>query len=121
LGGSNSSLYTGNFVYTPVIEKSAWMFYMNGYKFIELYSFYNFEVLFKFLSVTIGNAKVCTSNPYDKFKGCYAFADSGHTLLSGPQADINTINKQLRTFISLSGFINCNLIPQMPSKKISIL
>jgi cathepsin D len=32
LGGSNPAYYTGNFVYTPVIEKDVWMFHMDGYK-----------------------------------------------------------------------------------------
>ncbi len=32
LGGSNPAYYTGNFVFTPVIEKNVWMFRMDGYK-----------------------------------------------------------------------------------------
>ncbi len=76
------------------------------------------QKLIKFLSVTVGNIKVCTSNPYDKYKGCYAFADSGHTLLSGVKSDINKINAQLG--FALDGSIDCKKRATMPSNIIQL-
>ena len=57
--------------------------------------------------VSVGGVNVCT-------KGCYAFADTGHTLLSGVRSEIKQINKKLG--FASDGSIDCNKRATMPSK-----
>jgi cathepsin D len=97
LGGSNPARYIGNFSYTPVTNETYWEFHVD-----------DFEV--DGVSMNFCTDGVCT-----------AVADSGTSLIVGPSATINALNKKLGA-INLGGeaiFI-CSQIPKLPNVTIVI-
>lgn len=92
LGGTDSKYYTGNFTYVKVSKKGYWQFAMD--------------------KVSIGgkDAGYCTG------KNCSAICDTGTSLIAGPTADINDLNKKIGAIPLIKGeaIILCNTIPSLP-------
>lgn len=87
MGGSDPQYFSGELNYVNLTEQSAWVFEMD--------------------SVYVEDVSVCSG-------GCQAFADTGHILLSGPEADISKINDKLG--FDENGTIDCSKVELLPSK-----
>jgi cathepsin D len=88
-GGSDPAHYKGNFTYVPIQNTGYWQFTMNG--------------------VTVGNTRYCKN-------GCQAIADTGTSLITGPTAEITTLNRQIGG-VPIGGgeyWINCQTINRLP-------
>ncbi|KAL6419926.1 hypothetical protein ACFW04_011052 [Cataglyphis niger] len=85
LGGVDPNHYVGKLNYVPVTRKGYWQFTMDG--------------------MTIGNA-VVTSR-------CQAIADTGTSLIIGPSDAIEIIYQNIGA--DSNGFVDCNLLDQLPS------
>merc|ERR1711915_885296 len=90
LGGSDPNYYTGNMTYVPVQREGYWEIEMDGM---------NTE------TDTVG----CDG-------GCTAIVDTGSSLLVGPTAETNAINKMIGGTASLNGqyFVDCSTIDSLP-------
>jgi phytepsin len=80
LGGSDPNHYTGSFTYVPLTNQTYWMFNVD--------------------SMAIDGSTVCTN--------CHAIADSGTSLLVGPSAIIDKIQKMIGANSLYTG--ECQLI-----------
>ncbi|CAG0881943.1 unnamed protein product [Cyprideis torosa] len=90
LGGSDPKYYKGNFTYVPVTKQGYWQISMDEIKI----------------------------NPGTSFckGGCQAIADTGTSLIAGPKAEVDALNKLIGAKPILGGeyTIDCNMIPQLP-------
>ncbi|CAF1642166.1 unnamed protein product [Adineta ricciae] len=88
-GGSDPSLYEGDFTYLEVSRKDYWQFKMDGIAF--------------------------NSNRYCQ-GGCQAIADTGTSLLVGPKKEIESLNLKLGAIPIPGGeyIIPCSDIPNLP-------
>lgn len=90
-GGADQSRYTGEITYLPVTRKAYWQVKMD--------------------SVQAGSKTVCES-------GCQAIVDTGTSLITGPTAEIKTINRAIgATHIPLTQeyIVDCFRIPDLPT------
>jgi cathepsin D len=88
-GGSDPTLYEGDFTYVDVTRKDYWQFKLDGISF--------------------------SSNEYCK-GGCQAIADTGTSLLVGPKDEIASLNSKLGAFPIPGGeyMIDCKLVADLP-------
>merc|ERR1712168_1339691 len=92
LGGVDDSLYTGEINYLPITREGYWQVKMDG------------------VSVGGDDSMVCPG-------GCEAVLDTGTSLIVGPKAQIDAINKAIgATIIPITGqaMLDCNKLAELP-------
>jgi len=96
LGGYDAAHIVGNITYTPVTRDGYWQFDMASFK--------------------VGSTEYCTSSP------CRAIADTGTSLLAGPKAIMEEVNKAIGGIPVVNGeyMIDCKKIPTLPTVNIVI-
>jgi cathepsin D len=98
-GGSDPAHYKGDFTYIPIKSTGYWQFTMDG------------------VSVTIGNqrARLCKT-------GCEAIADTGTSLIVGPFAHMQSLNRLIGATLIGDGqySVDCGTIDQLPHITINI-
>eukprot|EP01102_Stenamoeba_stenopodia_P018577 TRINITY_DN6835_c0_g1_i1.p1 TRINITY_DN6835_c0_g1~~TRINITY_DN6835_c0_g1_i1.p1 ORF type:complete len:430 (+),score=103.52 TRINITY_DN6835_c0_g1_i1:59-1291(+) len=97
LGGVDSTLYTGDFVYQPLSAELWWEFKLDDFQ------------------VGGTNLNFCPSG------GCNAICDTGTSLIAGPTASINALNSKLgATTTRGEAIFNCATISSLPTVNIII-
>lgn len=87
-GGSDPEHYTGSFVYIPVNRQAYWQFTMDG--------------------IVADELQLCQS-------GCQAIADTGTSLIAGPDDEIDSLHQYLGAYLSESGYIfDCDTVSDLP-------
>jgi cathepsin D len=91
LGGTDSKYYTGDFSYVPLISETYWQFQMS--------------------SVDVGGTATGCVN------GCKAIADTGTSLLAGPTAEVEKIQKAIGATPLIHGEykVDCSKKSSMPN------
>eukprot|EP00296_Roombia_truncata_P007874 JP446331.1.p1 GENE.JP446331.1~~JP446331.1.p1 ORF type:complete len:384 (+),score=199.32 JP446331.1:62-1153(+) len=89
-GGVDPDYYTGDFTYVPLTATTYWQFAMDG--------------------ITVGKETLGCAG------GCQAIADTGTSLLAGPKADVDAINKMLgaKAGIGGSSTLDCATLSSLP-------
>jgi len=95
LGGVNPDRYTGDFTYHDVTKMGYWQIGMDA--------------------VNVVDGSTTTLKACDG--GCQAIVDSGTSLITGPSADIEAINKAIGAIPFVQGeyLVVCRRIPEMPN------
>nr|ACL13150.1 cathepsin D [Azumapecten farreri] len=91
IGGSDPKHYSGNFSYAPITKKGYWQFDMAG--------------------IQVGGKASAYCNG-----GCSAIADTGTSLLVGPTAEVQQLNKQIGATPFAGGeyTVDCDKISSLP-------
>jgi len=93
-GGEDTTRYTGDIHWTPLIYKTYWEFSVQDFQ------------------VAGVSQKWCNGDSL----GCKTIADTGTSLITGPTEYMNALNKQLgAVIIAGEGIVPCKKIPTMPS------
>ncbi|CAH2085108.1 unnamed protein product [Euphydryas editha] len=89
LGGSDPAHYSGAFTYAPLTRAAYWQFRMDR--------------------VSLNGTDFCQ-------EGCEAIADTGTSLIGGPVADMEALNRALgATPVAFGQFaLDCSLLPRLP-------
>jgi len=93
LGGSDDTLYSGEMNYIPLSAKTYWQ--------VDMAS----------VDVSGAGSDIACEG------GCQAIMDTGTSLIAGPKAEINAINRAIgATIIPITGeaMVDCKKIPDMP-------
>eukprot|EP00117_Sycon_ciliatum_P027354 scpid33341/ scgid22239/ Cathepsin D len=89
LGGTDPAHYTGAFNYVNLISESWWLFNMAGGSF--------------------GSTPICQG-------GCTAIADTGTSMIVGPQQDVSAILQAINAYPAQGVYmVSCDSIPSMPA------
>lgn len=89
LGGSDPAHFRGNLTYVPLSKATYWQFHMD--------------------KVVVNGHAFCA-------KGCEAIADTGTSLIAGPAAEVEALNRALgATPLAFGQYVvDCSLVPQLP-------
>lgn len=97
LGGTNPDRYTGDFHWLPVTRQAYWQIKMD-------------QVIINEAKDEEHSYKACAD-------GCQAIVDSGTSLIAGPKAETDEINKKIGALPFMNGqyLIDCKKIDTMPT------
>lgn len=95
-GGSDPNFYQGDFTYAPLTKLGYWQFQLHG-------------ILIENQSDNKIVGHICES-------GCEAIADTGTSLIAGPQDQVDHLNKALGAIGPIKGIyiFNCNATSSLP-------
>jgi len=110
LGGSDPNHYEGDFTYVPVTEEGYWQFTMDRYIFlITLIKLQQIIITLLCSSVSVAG--------YEVTQNTQAIADTGTSLLVGPNDNIAHINEFIQA--NSNGYVSNNFLHwySLPVKK----